>query len=326
MGYGREIYSAVGRTLEERRKRAEREAEKRRAVFFQRFPRAEELESLLASTSIAAARAVLKSGHAREQLTRLKERNLALQREFRELLRADGRPEDDLEPHYTCANCRDTGYVDGKMCACMKGLLRAEAYRRLNAQTPLSLSTFESFSLGYYPESADGGQRSPRGAMQAVLATCRRYAAEFSPSSPSLLLQGGTGLGKTHLSLAIANEVLKKGFGVIYCSVSNIVDTLEREHFGRSGGDTGPLLLECDLLILDDLGTEFKSAFSSAEIYNIVNTRLMARKPTVISTNLFMQELQDRYTERFASRIMGNYARLVFFGKDNRLQKLLQRS
>jgi DNA replication protein DnaC len=241
------------------------------------------------------------------------------------LLKAAGHGEDYLEPHYSCKLCGDTGYVDGRMCDCMKKLLRTEAYHRLNTLTPLSLSTFESFSLNYYPDTAgENGSKSPRSVMASVLNNCKNYAAGFSLSSPNLIMQGGTGLGKTHLSLAIANTAIQKGFGVVYCSVNNIITKLEREHFGRDDGDTDRMLLECDLLILDDLGTEFKSSFSSAEIYNIVNTRLMSQKPTIISTNLSIQELQDRYTERFASRIMGNYVRVTFCGRDNRLQKLMR--
>lgn len=137
--------------------------------------------------------------------------------------------------------------------------------------------------------------------MTRVLDVCMTYAQNFSLHSSNLILMGGTGLGKTHLSLAIANTAIAKGFGVVYSSVNNIVAKLEREHFGREEeNDTSSLLLDCDLLILDDLGTEFRTAFSVAEIYNIVNTRQMAQRPTIISTNLTMKEIEERYTERFA--------------------------
>ncbi len=324
MGYGKEIYDAVARILAEQRKKAENEAAERKAVFYRDCPEAEKIEVLLSTTAISAAKAVLGGSNAREQLIRLKQNNEMLQNRQKELLKAQGHAENYLEPRYSCALCGDTGYIDGKMCDCMKKLLRAESYRRLNALTPLSLSSFDSFSLAYYPDKAEeGGRKSPRAVMEGLYNNCRKYAAGFSLASPSLIMQGGTGLGKTHMSLAIASAVIQKGFGVVYCSVNNIITKLEREHFGRDDGDTDRSLLECDLLILDDLGTEFKSSFSGAEIYNIVNTRLMMQKPTIISTNLSMQELQERYTERFASRILGNYVRLAFCGRDNRLQKLL---
>lgn len=324
VGYGREIYDAADRILAERRKKAEDEAAQRKEAFYRRCPKAQRIESLLSTTALAAARVVLGGGSAREQLSRLKMNNQSLQDELNGLLETEGYTKDYLEPQYSCKLCNDTGYIDGRMCGCMKNLLRAESYRRLNALTPLSLSTFESFSLDFYPvKSEEEGRKSPRSLMESVLNNCKKYAANFSLASPSLIMQGGTGLGKTHMSLAIANTVIQNGFGVVYCSVNNIITKLEREHFGRDDGDTGRSLLECDLLILDDLGTEFRTAFSSAEIYNIVNTRLMTQKPTIISTNLSIQELQERYTERFASRIMGDYVRVTFCGRDNRLQKLL---
>jgi DNA replication protein DnaC len=135
-------------------------------------------------------------------------------------------------------------------------------------------------------------------------------------------MTGGTGLGKTHLSLAIANEAIQKSFGVVYSSVGSLVTKLENEHFGRESG-TGVMnsLQDCDLLILDDLGTEFKSSFSSSAIYSLVNTRLLLEKPTIISTNLSTKEMVDYYSERFASRIIGSYRRIVFVGRDVRQQK-----
>ncbi|WP_243112887.1 ATP-binding protein [Caproiciproducens galactitolivorans] len=325
LGYSREIYESAERILAERRKTAENAAAERKSIFYSCYPEAKKIESALSKTAIAAARAIFGGGNAKEQLTKLKQENQMLQNQMNELLASAGHNSDYLEPPYVCKKCSDTGYIDGRMCSCMKKLLRAQAYENLNKLTPLSLSTFESFSLDYYPDIAENGRESPRRIMEKVFYNCQNYARNFSLSSPSLIMQGGTGLGKTHMSLAIANTAIKKGFGVVYCSVNNIITQLEHEHFGRDAqGDTDRLLLECDLLILDDLGTEFRSAFSCAEIYNIVNTRLMTQKPTIISTNLSLQELQERYTERFASRIMGDYVRVLFCGKDNRLQKRLR--
>ena len=138
--------------------------------------------------------------------------------------------------------------------------------------------------------------------MEQILRYCKAYANQFSMDSPNLLMQGGTGLGKTHLSLAIAHEAIEKGYGVIYGSAQNMVTNLEKERFQKDSEqqDTNQLMLQCDLLIIDDLGTEFSTSFVTAAIYNIVNTRLMTHKPTIISTNLSMKELEKRYTERFA--------------------------
>ena len=326
MGYGKEVYQSAITLLNEKRQRENEEAEERKNVFYTMYPRAQEIQRLLSSTAIQAARAVLNGGNTAEQLKQLKEHNLALQKEFQDLLRQAGLPENYLEPHYCCEKCQDTGYIDGRMCQCLKELLRKEAYRRLNEMTPLSLCTFDSFSLEYYPETAENANGvSPKRQMENVFRYCKNYSQNFSLSSPSLILQGGTGLGKTHLSLSIASEVIDKGYGVIYGSSQNIATTLERERFSRDSDDeTNRLLLGCDLLILDDLGTEFSTSFVEAAVYNIINTRLMAQRPTIISTNLSFLEMQKRYSERFVSRIIGSYIRLQFYGKDVRQQKRMK--
>ena len=323
MGYGKDVYQAVMEKLNLQRVAAEQESRRRRDDFYAACPRAAEIERLLSHTAVQAAKAVLGSGNSGEILAKLKENNLALQEERRQLLASAGLPEDYLQPHYQCPKCEDTGYIDGRMCSCLKELLRKEAYRRLNDSTPLSLCTFDSFSLSYYPDVSDSPDRpSPRAQIGKILSYCRRYAANFSPDSPSLLMQGGTGLGKTHLSLSIANEAIERGFGVIYGSTQNLASSLEKERFRRDSDDeTNQMLLSCDLLILDDLGTEFSNSFIDAAIYNIVNTRLMSKRPTIISTNLSLREMETRYTERFVSRIIGSYIRLFFYGSDVRQQR-----
>ncbi len=320
MGYSKEVYRNAAAKLADQRAKAEREAEERRSAFFSACPRAAEIERQLSRTALAAARAVLGGGNVRENLSRLKESNQALQREQQDLLQKAGLPGDFLTVHYTCPKCEDTGYVDGILCSCLRQALREEACRQLNALTPLSLSTFESFSLDYYPEQT-------RPAMEKILFNCMDYAKNFSFSSPNIIMMGSTGLGKTHLSLAIARTVIEKGFGVIYGSVNNLIDKLEREHFGRDEEtSTRQSLMDCDLLILDDLGTEFRTAFSVAEVYNLINTRQMTRRPTIISTNLTMKELEAAYTNRFTSRIIADYVRCLFQGDDIRQKKRMQAS
>ena len=324
LAYGREIYEAADRVLRERRRTAEEEAGKRRAKLFRVCPRAEEIEHELASTSVRAAKAVLGGGDSTQALKRLKEKNLLLQAELSRLQEQYGAG--SLEPVYACPNCRDTGYMDGRMCSCLKGLLRKESYRRLNELTPLALSTFSSFSLEYYSDEPREDRPSDREIMRNTLRFCIAYARQFGPGSPNLILTGGTGLGKTHLSLAIANEAIQKGCGVVYSSVGSLITKLENEHFGRdSGTETTNSLRSCDLLILDDLGTEFRSSFSSAAIYSLVNSRLLLERPTIISTNLSTKEMTNFYSERFASRIIGSYHRIAFVGRDIRQQKRSRR-
>lgn len=323
MGYGREIYAAAENTLRERRRHAEEDAEKRRQAFYRSCPRAEQIERTLSSTSVSAAKAILGGKSAVQALAALKEKNLSLQKELGVLMQTHGIA--GLEPDYSCSACRDTGYVDGKMCSCMKDLLRTESYQRLNALTPLSLSTFESFTLGYYSDEPQEGRPSDRSIMRNTLQYCVSYAHQFSRKSANVIMTGNTGLGKTHLSLAIANAAIQKGYGVVYSSVGNLVTKLENEHFGR---DTGTAALDslqsCDLLILDDLGTEFRNSFSTSAIYGIINSRLLLEKPTIISTNLSTKEMADFYSERFASRIIGSYDRIAFVGRDIRQQKAFE--
>lgn len=317
MGYSREIQTAADQILRSRRRAAEDSAAHCRAAFYGACPRAQEIERRLASTAVAAAKAVLRNGNAGGELRKLKAENQGLQAEYDILLKEHGL--DSLEPKYSCPRCRDTGYVDGKMCSCRKELLRAESFRRLNQLTPLALSTFDSFSLKYYSDEPREGRSSDRDIMRRTYRFCVDYARQFSKASPNLIMTGGTGLGKTHLSLAIANEAIQRGFGVIYASAGDLTAKLEEEHFGRST-ETGSMesLQNCDLLILDDLGTEFRSSFSSAAIYGLINTRLLLKKPTIISTNLRTAEMADRYSERFASRVIGSYRRIAFVGRDVR--------
>ena len=326
MGYSKEVYEAVNRLLEQRRRKATREAEERKNRIYRQFPRIGEIQREFSSTAIQAARAVLGGQNAAQQLANLKDHNLALQQEQASILRQAGIPLDDWDIHYQCPLCQDEGYIDGVMCSCMKNLLRQEAYRQLNQLSPLSLSTFDSFSLDYYSKTPlRDGYPSPYNRMEDILRYCRAYAADFSLHSPSLLMQGATGLGKTHLSLAIARIAINKGYGVIYGSTQNIISKLEKERFSyrrdTSGDDSEQHLIQCDLLILDDLGTEFSTGFSNACVYNILNSRLLSSLPTIISTNLTMKELERAYSERLVSRIMGNHVRLEFLGNDIRQQK-----
>jgi DNA replication protein DnaC len=329
MGYTKEVYTSAMEQLSRLRMAEEQEAELRRLQFFTECPRAQEIEHQLSTTALQAAKAVLKQGgDTVTALEQLRSTNQGLQKELDTLLKEHGLPADYLQVQYQCSDCHDEGYQDGRMCHCLKKMLRTEACRRLNDTTPLALSTFESFDLNYYPDTIEDGMKvSPRRHMEQVFRYCQTYAQQFSLQSPSLLFVGGTGLSKTHLSLAIANVVLQKGFGVVYDSVHNMMTTLERERFGRDvpTDDTNRVLAECDLLILDDLGTEFRTQFVTATIYNLINTRLMAHRPTIISTNLSTEEMEQYYTRRFVSRVSSNYTRLPFYGRDVRQMKAMER-
>ncbi len=329
MGYSNEVYEYALHELQNRRLFAEQELMKRRNMLYEICPRAEEIERELVKISVSAGKKVVMGANVREELEILKEKSLILQNELSEILKSRSLPSNYLEEWYTCDKCKDTGNIDGIMCSCMKSLLKKHAYEQLNRISPLSLCSFETFSLNYYSEAADEKTgRIPYNYMQSVLKFCKKYADEFSEQSHSLLFQGGPGLGKTHLSLSVAQSVIDKGYGVIYVSAPNIFSRLEREHFGNDfeqKGKTEELLNECDLLILDDLGTEFQSKYTASEVYNVINTRMLTSRPTIISTNLTIKEMQELYGNRMVSRIIGMLDRVEFIGNDIRQIKRRER-
>ncbi|MCL2106911.1 MAG: ATP-binding protein [Oscillospiraceae bacterium] len=312
--------------LERRRSRAQAELRERRELARAKIPALEILEQQIARAGSAVVSAIGRGEDMQEYLELLQRQNLAAQAEREKLLAAQGFPAGYLQTKYVCDLCGDTGFVLGKRCECFAKLLRAQAYQELCMDAPLESSAFESFDLAYYAAQPDADTGiSPRRHMEGILNSCKSYAEKFGAGAKSLLFFGPTGLGKTHLSLAIAREVIDKGYIIIYGSAQNLLGKMERERFARFGENTGEVeqaLLECDLLILDDLGTEFSTQFTASAIYNIVNTRLNRGLPTIINTNLSPKEMEGKYAGRVTSRIIGNYAALRFFGGDIRQAKL----
>ena len=327
MGYSSSVYKTAADRLFERRLKAERDADRRRKAIYSEIPRVKELEKEISACGIKAARAVIKGDNVQPEIEKLRDKNLAMQKELKDLLASNGYSKNVFEPHYICNKCGDTGYYDenGKtlVCSCLKNMLVACACEELNRTAPLALSTFDSFSLDYYDKREDPDLgTSPYIQMSKILAYCRNYAEKFRKNSESLLMKGATGLGKTHLSLAIANEVIKKGFGVIYASAPSLMTRLEKSYFSNSDDDSAlNMLIESDLLIIDDLGTEIHGQFSVSLLYNIFNSRMLSNKPIIINTNLTMRELEKIYTERFVSRINGNARKLDFLGDDIRIRR-----
>ncbi len=326
MGYSREVYEEVQKKLYQMRNNSWEELNRKKDIFYKRFPEAEKIEKQLAFTAVESARAVLSGANSRLELCKLREKNKSLKEDLKNILLSVELPEDYLEIHHSCEKCKDEGFIDGVMCDCMKNMLKKEAYNRLNKMSPLELSSFDNFSLDYYSEIPfNENEQSSRKRMELIFNFCKKYVDGFTKNSPGLLMTGNTGLGKTHLSLAIAREVINKGFGVIYGSTQNIVSEMEKEKFqNRFGSEESERhYVDCDLLIIDDLGTEYSTPFSSAAIYNIINSRIMRNKPTIISTNLSMKEMEKNYSPRMVSRIIGNNIRLEFLGSDIR-QKMMK--
>lgn len=219
---------------------------------------------------------------------------------------------------YDCPLCNDTGYVGGKVCDCLKKLANSILLAEFTKEMPLDDSKFENFDLNYY-KNKDENRR-----MTAILKLCKEYVINFNPgTSPNLLFMGSSGLGKTHLTLAIVSGVIEKGYTPIYGPCENLFSLIEKEKFTGENKGSYEAMINCDLLVLDDLGAEMTTAFSKAALYNLINTRLLCKKPTIINTNLTIKEIETRYSARVASRLIGNYNANKFLGDDIRQQKIL---
>ena len=318
-----QIYSQAIDTIKARRRAAQEQQEARSEQIRREIPETAELERQLRSVCMEIAGAI-GSGQCSEKIRAIEQHSLEADAMLKKLLAAHGYPEDYLDVHYTCSACSDTGFVGGKPCTCLERETGRISAEELNRHSRLALSGFETFSLHYYSNLPTEQYL----AMEQNLAFCRQYAAEFSPSvQNNILMLGNTGLGKTHLSLAVAAELLKNGYSVIYDSAGSMLHHLELEHFGKQeGSDTLELLLECDLLILDDFGTEFDTSFTRSMIYTIINSRINAGKPMIINTNLTSNEIRERYGDRILSRLLYASKILCFYGKDIRIQKRAQQN
>ncbi len=314
MTYSSSTVSKALATLAGRKEKAEEEAKSRKEEFIKAHPEYGEIEAKLSQTGVDAIKAVMGCKDPKEYIESLKKDNLKFQEAKKAFLTANGFDEDYLEPAYHCKKCKDTGYVEGVICECFEELLNKLSADELSVKTPLQLSRFEDFDLSLYRDSA-------KQKMSDIYNFCVEYAKTFDRNTYSLYMFGNTGLGKTHLSLAIAAEVIKKGYSVVYGSAHDFFGMIERERFGRSenpDGTTGETRINRDVLVIDDLGAEFVTQFTVSELYYIVDTRLAKGYPTIISTNLKADELEKTYNERIASRILYNYYRLDFIGNDIR--------
>ena len=318
MAYDPQVVRSARARLEQRRTDATTRAVALHEELTARYPRLVAIEQELAQTLPEITRVILEQGDTAE-LLRLQRHNEALQREMADILHAAGYGFDNFKPQYTCPRCADTGYVDGHICECYRSLLREEACARLSSLSRMRLTDFDSMDLDYYDARVDEALgTSPRERMREIIDGCRRYAADFSESSESLLFLGATGTGKTHLSLAIARVAAEKGYSVVYGSVQPLVRCMENEHFGRAEGNTEEQLIDCDLLILDDLGMEFDTPFSRASLYTVLNARMQQARPTIISSNLSFDVLRERYGDQITSRLIGGMVPIVCVGKDIR--------
>lgn len=321
MSYTTETYDKAQTILDRRKERATLEAQNRIDEISNEIPELKTIQTKLAQVGLNISKAFLTSKNPQAEIDKLRIESLALQDRKKKILKENGYSEDALSIKYNCPACEDTGFIGGRRCKCYINLLKEIERAKIEKIAPIDECTFESFDTNYYPEEMDGV--CPKKKAEIIKENCKRYATSFTKRSKSLLFMGNTGLGKTHLSLAIANVVINRGYSVIYGTAQNILRDLQNENFGRTDNLRyfENEILSTDLLILDDLGTEFKNQFTVSCLYNIINSRLCAKLPTIISTNYTFEELEEKYDQRITSRITGQYSTLILVGNDIRYIK-----
>ena len=324
---GKILRRALDRYEEANRLRSENTRRLREEIYG-KDARVEELDRLLRSSVAEAAALALRHGSDPEgAVAAIQEKNLRWQDERAKRIAALGYPRGCIDETPACPLCSDRGYVGTKPCSCLMKLYKEEQRKELSRLLDLQGESFEKFRLSYYDDVPDPATGiSPRRQMEMVKNICRRYAENFGPGSGSLFLTGNPGLGKTFLSACIAAVVSEKGYSVVYDTAVNVISRFEEARFGRRGDQEEAeadirRCLKCDLLILDDLGTEMNTGFSVSTVYELLNTRLREGRSTVVSSNLGAEEISRRYSPQIASRLAGNYNVLKFYGTDIRLQK-----
>ena len=318
----RELYQEAMRAVALRRQTARANAEDARAAAEAAVPALRHAEEEVRVRGVRCALA----GASGKDRTAAAAALAKAKQDLTALLASSGRPADALEPHFTCKKCQDTGTFEGHTCICVHKLMQKLRREEIESLSSLSISSFDTMELRYYPNTMDDKLgESVRSYMGSLLAELRAYAEEFDRSSESLMLFGNAGLGKTHAALAIAGIVLEKDFDVIYVSSPDFFSKLEALHFGADPGGEEETLLQtaagADLLILDDLGTEFNSSFFLSTLYSLLNNRLGAHLPTIVTTNITDGALLEKlYTEKISSRLSA-FVPCLFAGQDIRSQK-----
>ena len=323
MAYSNDVVRRARQRLESQRADLESRQQARLQEIYAALPQVRDIDRQLRSAMVLAAQAAfLKGANGAEALAQVRQENLTLQAKRKALI-ADRFPPAYLDENPLCTRCGGSGYIGSTMCACLEALCREEQKKEL-ALLSSGEQDFSQFRLQYYPEKTDLKYgASCRAIMTRTFEVCRKYADGFQPGAGNLLFNGGTGLGKTFLSACIARTVADKGYSVAYESAQHLFAKLEKHRFhpDEESALTAAKFTDCDLLIVDDLGTELTGNFVIAALYSLINDRLLAGKATIISTNLTVGELSQRYSPQIASRLQGSFQLLPFVGEDIRVLK-----
>ena len=322
MGYNNSVYKKIYDEYSQKYLVARERADARARELRIKIPELAKIDKELSLVGLEIFSASISGGDYQAKIAEIKEKNLELQEKRAELLLANGYPADYSDVKYECEKCGDTGFVDNKMCSCMKEALTLAGIENSGFGSLIDNQRFDNFSLDYYAKNVQQAEIMKRNRDFLI-----HYADCFDPkASQSILMMGGTGLGKTHLSSALARRVIEKGNDVYYISATGLFADFEEKQFGSSSSyeATGEIdqYFTCDLLIIDDLGSEMINQFTVSCLYNVINSRLNHKKPTIISSNLTQEEFRKKYWDRISSRVFGEYLVLPFVGNDIRMQKM----
>ncbi len=317
MKFSEIIYQKAEIELKNRQRQAENLHALRRKEFIAKFPELLDIEKEMKNAALQVIKTV--GGNSEKiNIAEIAKKNLEAQQAKKDLIKSAGYPEDYLDVPYSCKICNDTGISNGKLCECHLQLLQQLSVGELSCSPLLAKSTFDSFDVSLYSDIKDRALGySPRDYMRGCYEMLKAYAENFTPDSNSFFFCGGTGLGKTHLALAVLNKISAKGYNVYYNTVAKIVKQMKNESFGRSDSDIEEELNAADLIIIDDLGAEFESDFGNASINELVNDAILNGKALIIISNLSVTELENRYGQRLTSRLNG-FEVLQFTGEDIR--------
>ena len=333
MGLTNTQYNTIMRDYQRQQAKNQRDLAARTEDLYGKYPQLSEIDAAVAAAGTACARRLLSDGPSSVQ--ELRDRIAGLSARRKEILRKAGYPDDYLTPRFRCPDCRDTGYIGSERCHCFKQAAIDLLYTQSNLREVLSRENFSSFSLDYYSEKITDPLTglSARKTAERALEECRRFVQEFDDRFENLFLYGDTGLGKTFLAHCVAKELLESAHSVVYFSSFGLFELFADSTFGRKeeyGRREEPdraameeHIFDCDLLIIDDLGTELANSFVCSQLFHVLNERIQYRRSTLISTNLALQTFADTYSERVFSRISSNYTMLRMFGEDIRIKKKL---
>lgn len=320
-------YYSIMRKYEEIRLKNHDLLNARREEVYEKLPEFKSLDESISVLSVRYGKKLLNGDES--ALSSLKEELETLRNSKEKLLISAGFPEDYLEPVYNCRDCKDTGYIGNRKCHCFKQAVINLLYEQSNIKEFPAEASFDHFRLDFYPSALYDKTtgRSARAMMEDTLKICRRFVDTFGKEYRNLFFYGSVGVGKTFLSTCIAREIMEKEFSVVYFSAPQLFNTLARTKFDKDDTDAKNMtdnIYNCDLLIIDDLGSEYTNTFISAQFFTCINERLIHRKSTIISTNLSLESIADLYTERSFSRITSSYALLKIIGDDIRIRKKLE--